>query len=117
MDKNEMLKILLDKLESMTDDEVIKHYEEDGIRVTNYAPGSIGKVCLYDYDLDDDAREPIFCGCITNSETVNEKFSGAVSQSGNMLFFETIKSTELNKLLELESYDVYYIYNKEEDAA
>lgn len=82
MDKNEMLKILLDKLESMTDDEVIKHYEKDGIRVTNYEPGSIGKVCLYDYEdgtITGDICFSDICSIINNSNLTVFEFGEGVS--------------------------------------
>ncbi|MCH4201319.1 MAG: hypothetical protein LKF87_10065 [Clostridium tyrobutyricum] len=44
MDKNEMLKILLDDLKHKTDTHIIEAYKDAGIDVIKYEPGVIGEV-------------------------------------------------------------------------
>ncbi|RMD04888.1 hypothetical protein D9O40_00615 [Clostridium autoethanogenum] len=68
MNKQKMLKMLMDDLKSMSDEELIKSYEESGIAVTEYKPGSKGQVCLYDYDngvISGDVRFSDTCSLIS----------------------------------------------------
>lgn len=44
MNKDKMLKILLDDLKSKSDKEIINKYKDDGIKVVSYHPGEKGKV-------------------------------------------------------------------------
>lgn len=48
MDKDEMLNKLIDDLKSKSDEELIKDYEDAGMKVVSYKPGTEGKVIFKD---------------------------------------------------------------------
>lgn len=116
MNKEEMLKALLDDLKSKSDDDIIRNYKKSGIEVVSYTPGTTGDVYI---DGEDDTNTIIYSGAINNAVVLNEKFSGAVLESNNLIFSKTIESEKSNEFLELETYDVYDICNDKdgEDAA
>ncbi|EPY2286503.1 hypothetical protein ACTQ4P_18480 [Clostridium sporogenes] len=49
MKKEEMLKMLLDDLHSMSGEQLVRDYKEKGINVVDYNSDEKGEVCLYEY--------------------------------------------------------------------
>lgn len=49
MKKEEMLKMLLDDLHSMSGEQLVRDYKEKRINIVDYNSDKKGEVCLHDY--------------------------------------------------------------------
>jgi hypothetical protein len=68
MDKKRILEELIAGLKAKTDEEVIRHYETNGVSVLSYNPGEAGSVVLH--ESDNVAGSLTFSSTVKSSECV-----------------------------------------------